>query len=148
MRDGLTCKTRNFLPVHWDSDLRGSIFIVMGLSGWGYQAGLEAANLRRFWGRSLLYLPLVQMHFITVASQLCRNFKQDGDWKDLAVIINVGAGTHLCEKTITKLKHFSSVCSNLQAWDNSVKKPKMSSATDSLCHCIHHMRTKEEKKLS
>lgn len=43
---------------------------------------------------------------------------------DLAMIINVGAGTHLCEKTITELKHFGSVCSNLQAWDNSVKRPK------------------------
>lgn len=43
---------------------------------------------------------------------------------DLAMIINVGAGTHLCEKTITELKNFCSVCSNLQAWDNSVKRPK------------------------
>lgn len=42
------------------------------------------------------------------------------------MIINVGAGTCLCEKTITKVKHSGSVWSNLQAWDNSVKRPKKS----------------------
>lgn len=52
--------------------------------------------------------------FISAFSlQLWRNFEQGGNWKDLATIINVGAGTCPCKKTITKLKHLGSVWSNL-----------------------------------
>lgn len=63
------------------------------------------------------------------------------------MIINVGAGTHLCEKTITNLKHFSSVCSNLQAWYNPVERTKESLAIGTLCHCIHR-GTREGEMLS